>query len=216
MHRIFRYSIAILFFAVLAADSALLVTGDLTFNRGYATSSSSKSKTSEMGGMSVVKPLGSGEPIDYYNSATIRAQSVQQNLTQEYELLQPGQCQQRILPPHSTTAIPFTYDNRYSNINVAAGGVTRLFISSVPGYDPLNRLAPSVQNDFASPCHAQANLPGSDPHNQNSLSLTEAGASGQQGCMLRRGETYYLNIQNQGKAPLCASFGSDTACGSCE
>lgn len=189
----------------------------------------SSSKGSETTGATGIKPLGSGEPIDYYNSERMAAQNTPSNLIQEQTPLATNECLQRVVPPMSTTAIPFVYDGQPQSINVAAGPApTRLFVSTAPGYDPLNKMAQGAHADFVSPCHVMANIPPvcnagvctPDRDNENALVLTDISADlaamGKlPGCVLAAGQTYYLNLQNQGKTPLCTSFAQGQNCAPC-
>ncbi len=177
-------------------------------------------------------PIATGDTIDYSKVSENTRQDVAANLTQETQRLQPGQCAQRTIPPGSTTSIPFEYDGTNSSMNVPAvdgQGVTRTFISSMPGYDPLSRLSPGTQSDFYSPCHAQSNqyvdcgegarCPA--PHNENSINMmnNNAVAANPQGnvaqCPLVPGQRYFINIQNQGSTPLCTAVGNGTNCPPC-
>jgi|GEM_PF-4689284 len=178
-------------------------------------------------GATGIKPLGTGEPIDYYNSQRMREKSISSNLIQEQTPLPSGECVQRVVPPLSTTAVPFIYDGKPQSINMAPGqNVTRLFVSTVPGYDPLNKMAQGPHADFVSPCHAQANLPQvckdgictPDPDNQNTLMLIDAAAPmpTPPACVLITNEIYYMNIQNQTQIPLCASLGMGAECAPCQ
>lgn len=177
-------------------------------------------------------PIGTSDVIDYSRTSETVQRDVQPNLTQETDPIEPGECVQRTIPPNSTTSIPFTYGGGSTNMNVPevdGQGVTRMFVSSMPGYDPLNRLAPGAGNDFYSPCHAQANLPDicdesscvPDPNNENTINIRDAetvaadptGNAGQ--CPLVPGTRYYVNIQNQGSSPICTSVGNGTSCPPC-
>lgn len=205
-----------------------------TAHVGTAQAQSSRNSGEQGDGLgTVIKPLGSGEPIDYYNSERIAGgQVVQNNLIEEQTPIPAGVCFQRVVPPNSTTVIPFIFDGQRTAINIAPGkGVTRLFISAIAGYDPVNRLAPGPHNDYASPCHLQTNLPATcdkdgknckpNRYNQSAVQLmdvNEAMAAPEiyPECVLVTDQTYFLNIQNQTKTGLCASLGMGLECGACE
>jgi hypothetical protein len=179
-------------------------------------------------------PVAMGDVIDYSQTSTNTQRDVASNLTQESTRLQSGSCAQRTLAPNSTTSIPFVYDGSNSSMNIPQtgpqGGVTRAFISTMPGFDPQSRLAPGELTDSVSPCHAQANLyePCGDGdmclsyNNENSINMMHAetvqtnpsGYSNQ--CPLVPGERYFINIQNQGSSPICTAVGNGTNCPPCQ
>ena len=177
-------------------------------------------------------PIATGDTVDYSQVSETTRQDVAANLTQETERLQPGQCAQRTIPPGSTTSIPFEYDGSNSSMNIPAvqgQGTTRAFISSMPGHDPMSRLAPGARNDYYGPCHAQANLPENcgestctpDPYNENSINMTSAETASANpqanaaNCPLVPGQRYFINIQNQGNTPLCTAVGNGANCPPC-
>ncbi len=180
----------------------------------------------------VVAPVATSDVIDYSQTSENTRQDVASNLTQETQRLQPGQCAQRTIPPGSTTSIPFEYDGTNSSMNVPqvdGQGVTRTFISTMPGYDPMSRLSPGAQTDFYSPCHAQANQyedcgDGSrclSTYNENGINMMNADAvsANPQGnsnqCPLVPGQRYFINVQNQGTTPICTAVGNGTTCPPC-
>lgn len=177
-------------------------------------------------------PIATSDVVDYSTASANTTQDVMPNLTQESQRLPAGQCAQRTIPPGSTTSIPFEYNGTNSAMNVPAvqgQGVTRTFISTMPGYDPMSRLSPGVQSDFYSPCHSQANLPEHcgestctpDPYNENSINMMNADtvSADPQGnatqCPLVPGQRYFINIQNQGSTPICTAVGNGTNCPPC-
>lgn len=177
-------------------------------------------------------PIATSDVIDYSRVSANTTQDVASNLTQESQRLAAGQCAQRTIAPGSTTSIPFVYDGSNSAMNVPqvdGQGVTRTFISTMPGHDPMTRLSPGAQTDYYSPCHAQANQyvdcgDGSrclSPYNENRINMmnADAVAGNPEGnatqCPLVPGQRYFINIQNQGSAPLCTAVGNGTNCPPC-
>lgn len=169
-----------------------------------------------------------GDIVDYALATPEVQQDVQSNLTQLTDPLEAGESQCVSLAPNSTTSIPFVYDGSNA-MNVANGqGPARTFISQLPGYDPLKRLAPGVESDYSSPCHSSANRPDicdetcwPDPYNENSIQMNTAeyvlaDPENRSGiCPLVVGETYYLNVQNENGSPINVGVGNGTAGAAC-
>ncbi|MFN3826652.1 MAG: hypothetical protein ACK4NR_03400 [Micavibrio sp.] len=170
-----------------------------------------------------------GQIIDYANAVPEVQQDVQPNLTQTTDPLEAGEQQCVSLAANSTTSIPFVYDGTNA-INVADGqGPARVFVSQLPGYDPLKRISPGVSSDYYSPCHAQANIPEicdeswcwPDPYNENSIKMNTPEyvladpENRSDVCPMVVGETYYLNVQNENGSPINVGVGNGTAGASC-
>lgn len=176
-----------------------------------------------------VQPVGRADVIDYSVMTPEIQQYVAPNLTQESDAIEPGECVERTLAPGSTTSIPFTYNGTNTSMNVAQGSQTRTYVSNLPGYDPQGTLSPGAQNDFYAPCYSQANLPPicgestcePDPNNENSINLMNSDQvvadpyANRTQCPVVAGERYYLNLQNEGSAPICVSVGNGTNCPPC-